>query len=314
MASEFGARRVSCIIPSLGRGRILCDTIGMLLAQSHRPHEIIIVDQTEALDEATWHALTEWEAKRDIRWLHQQELNASLARNTGALAATGDVLLFLDDDIEIKTDFVAAHVRNYAEPKIVAVSGQVLEGRRHVLNDLPAAAKNDTLGWLYFPQNYGKRCRTNWMMSTNFSVRKDVFISVGGMDANYPKGAFREESDFSQRFQCAGYRFLFDPEASVYHLGATGAPEGGSRSWIRNKRIAGWHHCVGDWYFTFGYLRQNGAAPLLKASLRHFVLNRYNITHPWWLPLLFLRWLAAIPLAAYLRWKGPRLIASNSRV
>src|SRR5205814_6771551 len=31
--------------------------------------------------------------------LHQTEPNASLARNVGALAATGDVLLFLDDDI-----------------------------------------------------------------------------------------------------------------------------------------------------------------------------------------------------------------------
>jgi glycosyltransferase involved in cell wall biosynthesis len=306
--------RVSCIIPTLGRGKILCDTIRMLLAQSHPPYEIIIVDQTQSHDEVTWQTLTDWEAEGSIRRLHQKELNASLARNAGALAATGQVLLFLDDDIDIEPDFVAAHVRNYADPNIVAVSGQVLEGRRPVVNDLPAAAENDTFGWIYFPKNYGKRCRTNWMTSTNFSVRKDVFIAVGGMDANYPKGAFREESDFSQRFQCAGYRFLFDPEASVYHLGATGAPEGGSRSWISNKRIAGWHHCVGDWYFTFGYFRQSGTAALLNASLRHFVFNRYNITHPWWLPLLFLRWMAAIPLAAYLRWKGPRLIASNSRV
>ena len=134
----------------------------MLLAQSHPPYEIIIVDQTESHDEVTRQTLTEWEAEGSIRRLHQKELNASLARNAGALAATGQVLLFLDDDIEIEPDFIAAHVRNYADPKIVAVSGQVLEGRRHVLNDLPAAAKNDTFGWLYFPQNYGKRCRTNW--------------------------------------------------------------------------------------------------------------------------------------------------------
>lgn len=304
--------RVSCIIPTLGRGKILCDTIGMLLAQSHRPHEVIIIDQTEAHDEVTRQALTEWETKRCIGWLHQKELNASLARNTGALAATGDVLLFLDDDIEIKTDFVASHVRNYGDPDIVAVAGQVLEGRRHVVSNLPAAAENEDFGWIYFPKNYGNRCLTHWMTSTNFSIRKDIFVSVGGMDANYLKGAFREESDFAQRFQRAGYRFLFDPEASLYHLGAAGAPEGGSRAWISNKRIAGWHHCIGDWYFTFGYLRQSGAAPLLKASVRHFVLNRYNITHPWWLPVLFLRWLAAIPVAAYLRWRGPKLIASES--
>jgi GT2 family glycosyltransferase len=304
--------RISCIIPTLGRGKVLCDTIGMLLAQSHRPDEIIIIDQTAAHDGATRHALAEWEAKGCIRWLRQKEPNASLARNAGALAATGDVLLFLDDDIEIEADFVAAHIRNYADPKIVAVSGQVLEGNRHIVNELPAAAENEAFSWIYFRKNYGKRCQTQWMASGNFSIRKEVFISLGGMDANYRKGAFREEADFAQRFQRAGYHFVFDPEASLYHLGATGAPAGGSRAWISNKRIAGWHHCVGDWYFRFGYLGQKGAAALLRFSLRHFVLNRYNITHPWWLPFLFLRWLAAIPLAAYLRCRGPKLIASKS--
>jgi GT2 family glycosyltransferase len=170
-----------------------------------------------------------------------------------------------------EAEFVAAHIRNYVEPKVVAVSGQVLEGRRHVImNDLPAAATSEGFGWIYFPKNYGKRCPTQWMASTNFSIRKEVFISLGGMDANYRKGAFREESDFAQRFQRAGYHFVFDPEASLYHLGATGAPAGGSRTWISNKRVAGWHHCVGDWYFRFGYLGHNGTTALLRFSLRHF--------------------------------------------
>jgi hypothetical protein len=246
--------------------------------------------------ETTWHALTEWEAKRYIRWLHQKELNhpsleiPALWLQPAMSSSSWMMISRLKPTSSQLMSEIMATQRSFA------ISGQVLEGRRHVVNELPAAAKNDTFGWIYFPKNYGKRCLTNWMTSTNFSIRKDVFGSLGGMDANYRKGAFREESDFGQRFQRAGYRFLFDPEASLYHLGATGAPEGGSRAWISNERIAGWHHCIGDWYFTFGYFRQNGAAPLLRFSLRHFVLNRYNITHPWWLPLLFLRWLAAIRL------------------
>jgi glycosyltransferase involved in cell wall biosynthesis len=305
--------RITCVIPTLGRGKILCDTIRMLFVQSHKPHEIIVVDQTETYDEETHRTLSEWSEKGCIRWLHQVEPNASLARNVGALAATGDVLLFLDDDIEIGTHFVAAHARNYVDHKVVAVAGQVLEGGRRVtMDDLRPAATSKGFGWIYFPKNYGRRCHTQWMVSGNFSIQKEVFISVGGMDANYCKGAFREEADFAQRFQRAGHRFIFDPQASVYHLGMTGAPAGGSRTWISNKRIAGWHHCIGDWYFRFGYLGETGAAPLLRFSFRHFVLNRYNITHPWWLPFLFLRWLAAIPVAAYLRWRGPRLIACES--
>src|SRR3989442_631303 len=46
-ARVLGGVRISCIIPTLGRGKILCETIEMLLAQSHAAHEIIIIDQTE---------------------------------------------------------------------------------------------------------------------------------------------------------------------------------------------------------------------------------------------------------------------------
>src|SRR5438046_10628751 len=119
--------RITCVIPSLGRGKILCDTIRMLFVQSHKPHEIIIVDQTETYDEEIRRTLSEWSEKGCIRWLHQTEPNASLARNVGALAATGVVLLFLDDDIEIGTDFVAAHARNYGDHKVVGGAAQVLD-------------------------------------------------------------------------------------------------------------------------------------------------------------------------------------------
>jgi hypothetical protein len=146
------------------------------------------------------------------------------------------------------------------------------------------------------------------MASGNFGVRRAAFFAIGGMDCNFSRGAFREESDFAMRFRRKGGEFLFEPKASVYHLGMNGAPEGGSRNWIRNKRIAGWHHCVGDWYFTLGHFRDVGVGRLLTASFRHFVFNRYNVSHPWLLPPLFARWLSAIFPALYLRWRGPRLI------
>lgn len=304
--------RISCVIPTLGRGKILCETVRMLLCQSHPPDEIIIVDQTAKPDQETGKALAEWEKRGAIRWLRQSEPNASLARNTGACIATGNVLVFLDDDILIGPHFLESYAKAFSDPAVQAVAGQILEGERQTSQVLSAREADPEIGWLYFRKNYSERCNTTWMASGNFAVRRERFLEVGGMDANYHRGAYREESDFAMRFCHTGGRFLFEPAASIYHLGRQGAPVGGSRNWIRNKQIAGWHHCVGDWYFTLKFINWNNWHHLLNSSVRHFVLNRYNVSHPWLLLPLLLRWMAALPRAVYLRWRGPRLIEAAS--
>jgi GT2 family glycosyltransferase len=302
--------KISCIIPTLGRGRILCDTIEMLLAQSYPAHEIIVVDQTSEPDEETRRILTEWNQQGEIRWLRQTEPNASKARDAGALAATGDVVLLLDDDIRIKSDFLAAYAETFARTNAAGVAGQVLEGDAKEVDELPPKALDPEIGWLYFRKNYSKECKTSFMMSGNVAIRRDIFLAVGGMDENYEKGAYREESDFAMRFKRAGHLFVFQPKASIYHFGNTGAPEGGSRTWIKNKRIAGFHHCVGDWYFNLRFARGRLLPALLQNSLRHFVVNRYNMTHPWLVPILGVRWLCAFPMALMKRLRGAELMST----
>lgn len=304
--------KISCIIPTLGRGRVLCDTIEMLLTQSYPAHEIIIVDQTVAPDEETRTRLATWHQQGGIHWLHQTEPNASKARNVGALAATGNVVLFLDDDIRIKTDFLAAYAETFMRTSTPAVSGQILEGQGETADELPARAFNPEIGWLYFKRNYNQECVSSFMMSGNVAIRREVYLQLGGMDENYQRGAYREESDFARRFVEAGHLFVFQPRASIYHLGNNGAPEGGSRTWTANKRIAGFHHCIGDWYFNLWFARKRLFVPLMVNSLRHFVFNRYNVEHPWWLPVLGIRWLSALPVATWCRLRGAKLIVERS--
>jgi glycosyltransferase involved in cell wall biosynthesis len=305
-ARVLGGVRISCIIPTLGRGKILCETIEMLLAQSHAAHEIIIIDQTEDTEASTRDALQRWREIGDIRWLRQREPNASMARNRGALAATGDVLLFLDDDIRVSPSFVSVYRLVFSNPLIVGVAGQILEKDGESTESLPIAAADPEVGWLYFRKNYSIACRTNWMESCNFAIRKSIYIELGGMDENFERGALREESDFAMRYKGAGYVFHFEPDASIYHLSSHGAPTGGSRSW--NKEISGWHHCIGDWYFTLCHANRNSLPHLLWYSTRHFVLNRYNLRHPWLVPPFFLRWIVALPFALAKYCRGPKLL------
>jgi glycosyltransferase involved in cell wall biosynthesis len=296
---------ISCIIPTLNRGTVLVETIRQLLTQKCRASEIILVDQTPRLDPATEGALNAWREQGVIEWIRQSEPNASKARNAGALAASGEILLFLDDDIQIAPDFVEAHARNYRDPDVVAVAGQVLETERTTTTQLQYPPDDPEVGWIRFPKNYANRCVTTWMASGNFSVRREVYFEVGGMDENYKRGAFREESDFAMRFLKKGYRFQFDPEASVVHLGARLVSQGGARSW---SQVFCWHHCLGDWYFTIKYGTRRNLRTLICFGFRHLVASRKNVTRPWTMPVAASCWLGALPVAVLLRCAGSRLI------
>ena len=300
---------ISCIIPTLNRGRVLVDTLEQLVAQKPQSPEIIVVDQTPQVDPATEAALSAWRDQGVIQWIRQAEPNASKARNTGALAASGDVLLFLDDDIQIAPDFVEAHASNYRDSDVVAVAGQVLETERATTTQLKYPPNDPELGWVRFPKNYATRCVTTWMASGNFSVRREVYFEVGGMDENYKRGAFREESDFAMRFLKQGYRFQFDPKASIVHLGIRSVPGGGARSWNDLSQL---HHFVGNWYFNLKYLRWPNARQVLWYSFRHLVASQRKVRRPHLMLLSGLMWIAALPIALFRRLLRPKLILNGA--
>lgn len=281
----------------------------MLLAQTHRAHEVIVVDQTPAPEGTTRARLAGWHEQGAIRWLRQAEPNASKARNTGALAATGDALLFLDDDIRVKPDFLAAYAETFARTGALGVSGQVLEGDGGTVEELPAKAFDREIGWLHFRKNYSKECLTGFMMSGNAAVRRKVFLELGGMDENYERGAFREESDFAVRFVRAGNQFVFQPLATIYHLGAGGIPQGGSRTARGTSRFWFKHHLAGDWYFILRWATwRTLPSLLLHGAFRSYVCNRSNLRRPLVLLAGAGLWAGAFCIALWRRLGGAKYL------
>ncbi|HEV2117146.1 MAG TPA: glycosyltransferase family A protein [Terriglobales bacterium] len=103
---------VSVIIPAYNSERYVADAVKSVLAQSYRPHEIIVVD--DGSTDGTAHALEPFAGA--IRYLYQQNRGEPAARNTGMRAATGEYIAFLDADdlwvpekLELQMAYFAAH-------------------------------------------------------------------------------------------------------------------------------------------------------------------------------------------------------------
>lgn len=148
--------RVSVVIPCYNTDAYLGQTLGSVLEQ-HRPaDEIIIVDDGSTDGSLAIARRFAAHAPDRVRVLSAASRRAARARNIGALAASGNALMFLDSDDVLGPDALEALVaRLEADPDGIAVCPWfrlVLENGRWVKRPAscpPRAVSQDALsGWL----------------------------------------------------------------------------------------------------------------------------------------------------------------------
>lgn len=115
------------VIPTIGRQRLLKQVVSSVAKQRCPVLEIIIVDQTqESLDQRLLADLSVSETSTRVRYFHAPKLRgAAEARNYGAGFAQGDVILFLDDDVEIAGDYLYWLALIFENLEVAGASGMI---------------------------------------------------------------------------------------------------------------------------------------------------------------------------------------------
>ncbi|MDP6525622.1 MAG: glycosyltransferase [Kiritimatiellia bacterium] len=304
------SQRLSIVIPTYGRNTVLCDTIAALLDHDCQVNEIIVMDQTPQHDAQTEHLLSEWQANNAILWCRLQTPSTTGAMNQGVLAATGDIVLFLDDDIISHPNLLRAHMHAHDEhPDAWAVVGQVLQPGENPSTVNWTSAHGGLRRDIGFPF-YSNSSR--WIenaMAGNLSVKRKGFLELGGFDEKFrPPVAYRFETEFVRRVISCGGRVLFEPAASIRHLRVE---SGGTRSrgsqWASASPIYG----EGDYYYALrcghGWDR---LGYILRRPFRQ-VRTKFHLRHPWWIPPKFIGELRAIAAAFVLYRQGPQLMGDS---
>ncbi|MBI3950639.1 MAG: glycosyltransferase [Acidobacteria bacterium] len=291
--------RASVIIPTYGREEVLCQTVRQLLDQDRPADEILVVDQTPTHAPEIEASLNQLAGEGKIRVIRQAVPSASRARNRGILEATGDILIFLDDDILIERDFIRAHLENFRDNDVAAVTGAIWSENGSTLppvHELPAIARKEPLGWMEVPPSLAFRTEKIFTLSGNCSVRRSVAQQVGGFDENYGRYDYHADYDFGWRIHRAGGKILHEPRAGIHHLVAS---RGGCRVQRTRRPVPEIEELRPKFYFYLkNFPTYHSLVPFFKL-LRQHVLNRANVLRPYYLPLSLWRTLVAIIRAAY---------------
>jgi GT2 family glycosyltransferase len=206
--------RVSVVIPVLNAARTLPRTLEALMALSPAPDEIVLVDNGSIDETPSRLRAFATAARTKVILLHEPRRGASAARNTGARAATGDVVAFTDADCCPRADWLAALCAPLADSAAGAVAGR--------LASTPPRGVVETFSSLFTLQAPTAAARhTRWTPSAggfptgNLAIRRDLLTRLGGFDESV--AIYGEDYDLCARLYAAGAAIVYTPAAVVEH-------------------------------------------------------------------------------------------------
>jgi glycosyltransferase involved in cell wall biosynthesis len=228
--------------------------------------ELVLVDnnssdETRAVAEA---CAKSWDLP--LQYVFESNQGLSYARNTGVKAATGEILVFTDDDVTLGPNWLAEIKRAFDQYDCMGVGGKivpvwnvpqpswlVLEGPYR----LHAAVLHFNLG--------DETCimENKSPYGANMAFRRAAFeryglfrTDIGLTGTNRMPG---QETEFCQRLRTAGEKFVYTPHAVIYH---PVEPERVQKKYFQS------------WYFGFGRttMRVEGC---LQGAVLYFGVPRY---------------------------------------
>ena len=115
---------VSIVLPTCNRPDDLRRCLAALRAQRpERRMEIVVIDNRPGPASPTPAVVREFD---DVCLIEEPRPGLSYARNAGFAAATGDILVAIDDDVTVPEGWLERLVAPFARPEVMAVTGHVL--------------------------------------------------------------------------------------------------------------------------------------------------------------------------------------------
>lgn len=289
--------RFSVVVPAYQSEGVIGQCLAALRAQTTPASEFEVVVVDDGSSDATASRATEGGA----RVLRQPNAGPAAARNAGARAASGEIVLFTDADCRPEPGWLAAMTKPFERVEVSAVQGRYVGSQ----SEIPAR-----FAQLEFEERYERipdGGEIDFVFTYAAAYRRTVFFDVGGFDVAFP-APNGEDMDLAFRLQAKGHRFVFARSASVRHV----HPSTWSWYFCQKFTRAYWRQrvyarfpskAISDSYTPQSMKLQIALGLLLPPAL---LLGR--AVNPGWMGVWVLLFLASCGRIAVLAWRRDRAL------
>jgi GT2 family glycosyltransferase len=216
---------VSVVVCTRNRPEQLAQCLRSLSNLSQCPQQIIVIDNAPA-DDATRQVVAQMPG---IEYILEPRPGLSIARNTGILHSTGDIIAFTDDDVAVHPDWITRLQQGFNDPKVIALTGLILPGELETEAQVAFEKGFGGFGQGYraltfdtqFFEEMKHRGVPVWRIGAgaNMAFRRKAFEQVGYFDERLGAGASgcSEDSELWYRILAEGWICRYEPTAVVYH-------------------------------------------------------------------------------------------------
>lgn len=284
--------KVSIVSVNYNQHELTCDMIASLKCMSYSNIEIIIVDNA-----STTSVSFIKEKHPEIKIISSNK-NWGFAggNNIGFKVATGDYILMLNNDTEVKKDFLAPLVDLLEnDSKVGIVSSKILYYDNHLIQYAGAAPIHPiTSRNRYFGNKEKDNGNFNDLIETAYShgacmmFRTSLLKETGYFYEGY--FLYYEELDFSEKVKRLGYKIMMEPKSIILHKESASTVKGSplktyylnrNRLLFLRRNLKGVSFLLASLYFILVSIPKNSVVYVLQLNhLKALYRGLYwNFTH-----------------------------------
>tara|TARA_B100000315_G_scaffold259181_1_gene314075 strand:- start:21081 stop:22025 length:945 start_codon:yes stop_codon:yes gene_type:complete len=279
--------KVSLIVSIYNGADILHVTLPPLFNQTYSSDKYEVILVNDASTDDSKRLIEEYRNRPQCRIIHHNKNKGRcITRNSGIISATGDILIFLDCDIEVNENFIEHHLKFHEKSSVMGVVSNLQPGTQKI--------KNKYHKYLFYSKRGAKTTDQNkaipfkYFVLTCTSVKSEAVKKTGlfptdlpgyGIDLEY---AYRLSLNFK-----SGFYFAPDIRVAIHKLKTLEEAISNFREYGENNlpiildrysELA--PYCGADYVTSQG-------APTLKTIAGSLLANKFTLWKAkWLLPLI----------------------------
>lgn len=218
--------RVSIIIPNRNQPHLIRKVVeGVLYETAYQNTEIIIVDN-QSTDPEVLRLYKKWQADKRVQVLAFEEcFNYSKACNRGAAVATGEFLLFLNNDVHVIDPNWLSELLGWArQPGVGVVGGHLIYPDGRTQHAGIALGLYELAGHMFSaapPETTSPFGMAEWLRNVSAVtgacqlIRHSLFESLAGYDEGFR--IVYSDLDLCLRASLLGHRIVYTPYSRLIH-------------------------------------------------------------------------------------------------